>query len=466
MKISLKRVYRIIGIFILVIAAVYSVFEIYNVIQSRKKVELVPVVKPHFRYGIPVDSFTVVTSQVGKNQFLGEILGLYGIGPGKLDSVARLSANVFDVRKMRAGNSYSVFLKRDSLQRARYFVYEITPIEYVVFELFDSLCVYRANKIVEKKIRTSWGIIQSSLWNTMQETGTDPILALSLSEIYAWTIDFFALQKGDRYRAVYEEMFVDSVSIGIGKVHTAEFEHYGKSVLGFRFIQNDTAGYYNETGENLQKEFLKAPLKFSRISSHFSGGRLHPILRIVRPHHGVDYAAPKGTPVMSIGTGTVIDKGYRGGGGNQVKIRHNSVYTTQYMHLSGYGPGIFAGARVVQGQVIGYVGSTGLSTGPHLDFRVYRNGGAVNPLTIESPPAKPVNAIFMIQFNAERDSMLKILKGIEWKTIDEKNEMAFLSGAYVNERTDNNIHKNMKAAKAVIREIKSSGVEGESEREK
>ncbi|HSO87215.1 MAG TPA: peptidoglycan DD-metalloendopeptidase family protein, partial [Draconibacterium sp.] len=324
-------------------------------------------------------------------------------------------------RKIREGNPFTVFQSRDSLRRSMYFVYENTPVHYTVFQLFDSLEVYSGQKEVKYRIKTAQGIIESSLWNTMKANGLDPMLALNLENIYAWTIDFFSLQKGDRFRFVYDEIYVDSTSVGINNIYVAQFDYYGKEIYAFRFEKNDSVGYYNEKGENLQKEFLKAPLDFFRISSRFSGGRMHPILRIVRPHHGVDYSAPKGTPVKSIGEGTVISKGWAGGGGNTIKIRHNSVYTTQYMHLSGYADGISVGARVRQGQVIGFVGSTGLSTGPHLDFRVYMGGSAVNPLTIESPPAKPVDQKYMPEYIALTDSLMKDLKKIEWKNFNTKS---------------------------------------------
>jgi murein DD-endopeptidase MepM/ murein hydrolase activator NlpD len=277
------------------------------------------------------------------------------------------------------------------------------------------LQVYQAEKEVVYKMKTAQGEIQSSLWNAMKASNIDPILALKMEDVYAWTVDLFGLQKGDRFRLIYDEIYVDSTSIGINNIYAAQFDYYGKEILAFRFEKNDSTGYYNEKGENLQKQFLKAPLKFSRISSGFSGGRMHPILRIVRPHHGVDYSAPTGTPVMSIGEGTVISKGWAGGGGNTVKVKHNSVYTTVYMHLSRYADGINQGSRVRQSQVIGYVGSTGLSTGPHLDFRVYKGGSAVNPLTIESPPAKPVDQKYMPEYTILKDSLLRDLQKIEWK---------------------------------------------------
>lgn len=382
---------------------------------------VVPIEEPMLKYGLPVDSFLIVYGEVEQGQYLSTILNRYGVGLGTIDTIARNSKPVFDVRKIRRGKKFAVFQTPDSLKNTVYFVYENSPTHYTVYELFDSLKVYSGQKEVSYIVKSAQGVIETSLWNTMKANDINPQLALDLSDVYAWTIDFFGLQKGDRFRVIYDEVYVDSVAIGINNIYAAQFDHYGKEIYSFRFSQNDTVGFYNEKGENLQKQFLKAPLKFSRISSRFSNGRMHPVLRIVRPHHGVDYAAPKGTPVLSIGDGTVIKKGWAGGGGNSVKVKHNSVYSTMYMHLSGYAQGIHTGARVSQGQVIGYVGSTGLSTGPHLDFRVYKGGSAVNPLTLESPPASPVNPKYLQEYNALKDSLINDLRKIEWKAEDLTN---------------------------------------------
>jgi len=380
----------------------------------------VPVVEkevplPDMRYGIPVDSFRIETGLIRKNQNLSDLLLQYGISMASIDLIAKKSTLVFDVRKIKAGNPYSLFQNRDSRTGTRYFVYEADPVEYIVFELFDSLRIYKGRKEVETYVRTASGIITSSLWNAIKNRGLDPMLAIRLSEVYAWTIDFFDIKKGDRFRVVYDEQFVDSVSIGISTIHSAEFEHIGQPVLALRFFQDDRYDYFDAKGENLRKAFLKAPLVFSRISSRFSGSRFHPILKIRRPHYGVDYSAARGTPVVSIGDGDVIERGFSGGGGNTVKIRHNSIYTTVYMHLSGFGPGIKPGVRVQQGQVIGYVGSTGLSTGPHLDFRVYRGGSPIDPLKMEAPPVEPVKPENRQAFGAVKDSLIKELNKIRWE---------------------------------------------------
>jgi murein DD-endopeptidase MepM/ murein hydrolase activator NlpD len=220
--------------------------------------------------------------------------------------------------------------------------------------------------------------------------GLNPELAVDLSDIYAWTVDFFGLQKGDRFKFIYEENYIGEKAIGTGRIICALYTSSDRQVYAIPMIQNDKESYYDATGNSLRKEFLKAPLHFSRISSGFSSARMHPILRIVRPHYGVDYAAPAGTPVYSIGDGTVISVNIEEEPGRIIRIRHNSVYTTAYMHLSGFANGIAAGVRVRQGEVIGYVGSSGMATGPHLDFRFYKNGYAVDPLKVEAPPVEPV----------------------------------------------------------------------------
>jgi murein DD-endopeptidase MepM/ murein hydrolase activator NlpD len=371
--------------------------------------------EPVLRYGIPVDSFELVEGVVKNNQYLSEILNESGVGMVTIDKLARKSKPVFDVRKIRSGQKYTVFQTADSLQEARYFVYESSPTEYFVYELFDTLRIYRGEKEVEARHRSAQGVIETSLWNCMEDNNLDPMLALDLSDIFAWTIDFFAIQKGDRFRVIFDELYVDSTYIGIGEIYAVQFDHYGDENYAFRFFQDERYDFFDETGVSLRKAFLKAPLQFSRISSRFSNSRLHPVLRIRRPHHGVDYAAPTGTPVVSIGDGTVTARAYqRNGGGNYVKIKHNSVYTTTYMHLSGFGKGISTGTRVKQGQVIGYVGATGLATGPHLDFRVAKNGSYVDPLKVEAPPVEPVKEENLPQYNVLKDSLINELQNIKW----------------------------------------------------
>ncbi len=350
-------------------------------------------VEPKFAYGIRVDSLMVYKHKVRANENLSDILLKYGVEYPKID--------VFD---------YSVIVKDDSTKKLLYFVYEISPIDYVIYDLGDSVHAHRDKKEVIVKIDTVSGVIKSSLWNAIVENDADPNLANEMSEIYAWTIDFFGIQKGDYFKVVYENLFVEGHAIGMGKILAAKFNHYGKDQFAFYYLQDGSGDYFDEQANSLRRAFLKAPLKFKRISSTFSHSRMHPILKIRRPHLGVDYAADRGTPVVSIGDGSVTSAGFSGGGGKTVKIKHNGTYSTAYLHLNNFGPGIKAGARVKQGQVIGYVGSSGLSTGPHLDFRFYKNGQAIDPLKVESPPAMPVTEKYKQNFLTSKDIWMKVLR--------------------------------------------------------
>lgn len=368
--------------------------------------------EPITKYGIPVDSLIMFDGVVLPRETLSNILSRYNVSLSNIDLLARLSKGIFDLRKIKAGNNYSVLCQNDSLQTVKYFIYEETPTSFVVFDLSDSVYVYTGAKEIERRIKESSGVIESSLWNTMVAQGVDAQLALELSDIYAWTIDFFGIQRGDNFRAIYEQLYVEGQPIGIGKILASHFQNRGNDYYAFYFIQDSVGDYFDEQANSLRKTFLKAPLRYSRISSRYSNRRLHPVHRVYRPHHGVDYAAPTGTPVMAVGDGIVTISRYRGANGNMVEIKHNSVNKTQYLHLSRYGKGIREGVRVTQGQVIGYVGSTGTSTGPHLDFRFYEHGKPVNPLSVKSPPAEPVKDGYREQFHTLSDSLMLMLKAI------------------------------------------------------
>lgn len=365
-------------------------------------------------FGIPVDSYNIVTGKVKRNQFISTILASQGISWNTIEELLRVNRETFDPRRVRTGSTWSAFITKDTLSRADYFIYNHDPRVSYVFSLRDTLAIYRYDAKITRKLRYSAGTITTSLWETAMENGLNPNLSAELSEIYAWTIDFFGLQKGDRFKVIYEEEFIGEESAGIRRIHAALFEHSGNAIYAIPFFQDSTYSFYDTTGASLRKAFLKAPLRYSRISSRFSGARRHPILKIVRPHHGVDYAAPIGTPVVAIGDGRVTSTKYEGGSGRMVRITHNSVYSTAYLHLSRYGPGIAPGVYVKQGQVIGYVGSSGLSTGPHLDFRFYRNGSAVDPLRVEAPPVNPVAPESMEEFKKIAEGYTDLLSTISY----------------------------------------------------
>jgi murein DD-endopeptidase MepM/ murein hydrolase activator NlpD len=364
-------------------------------------------------YGIPVDSLLVWQGRVRQGESLADLLFPHGINVQQIYNISLFPDSLIDERKIQPGNSYTILSKGEGLPVC--FVYEKDPLNYVRIRFYaDSIRAENGHKEVERRLQVASGTIESSLWESMLSDGYNPMLAIELSEIFAWSIDFFGIQQGDRYKVIYEESYVDSQSIGINRINGAWFCHNGTEFWGIPFEQDGRISFFDEEGNSLRKAFLKAPLRFSRISSGFSSSRYHPILKIRRPHHGVDYAAPAGTPVQTVGDGVVTDVGYqKGGGGNYVKIKHNSVYSTTYMHLSRFGKGIHGGVYVKQGDVIGYVGSTGLASGPHLDFRFYRNGSAVNPLNVEAPPVEPVHEENLQAFGIRKNLTMASLKLIQ-----------------------------------------------------
>ena len=366
------------------------------------------------KYGIPVSPYEIKYGIVEPGQNLSVILRKHGLSVGDVHQLTKKAEGVFDVRKVKDGQAYAVFTTKDSIPQTTYFVYEESPKSYIVFDLQGECKVTRGENPVTWKRKTVGGKVESSLWVAMQQCNTNPQLALDLSNIFGWSIDFFGLQKEDEFRVWYEQETVEGKELQSFHVLAASFVHEDSVFYAIPFVQDGEELYYNADGNSLEGEFLKAPLDYYRISSRFSNSRFHPVLRRYRAHHGVDYAAPKGTPVYAIGKGKVIAKAYQAGGaGNYLKIRHNSRYTTTYMHLSGFAKGIKVGSEVKQKEVIGYVGSTGLSTGPHLDFRVYDNGTPVNPLTIKSQPKKPISEANKAQFAIVRDSLLQVLNGIK-----------------------------------------------------
>ncbi len=364
---------------------------------------------PLFLYGIPSDSFNLDSGHIKRNSFLSEILIKHGVTMQEIDQVIRNSRSVFDVRTIRSGNNYILFCDRDSIARARYLVYEHDPTTSYVFSFNDSLNITPYRKEIKREIKYSSGTIETSLWDAMISGGLHPMLVVELSDIFAWTVDFFGLQKGDSFKIIYEELFIDGKSLGTGKIYGAQFNRSGSSITAIPFIQDSKETYFDVDGNSLRRAFLKAPLQFSRISSRFSSSRMHPILRIRRPHFGVDYAAPIGTPVHAIGDGRITSATNENGSGKIVRIQHNSVYATAYLHLSHFGEGVSQGVFVKQGDIIGYVGSSGLSTGPHLDFRFYQNGSPVDPLKVDAPSVEPVSEANKAKFEKIKSVVLSLL---------------------------------------------------------
>ena len=369
--------------------------------------------EPKFLYGVCIDSLDIIEDVVKKGDYLSKILLDKGVSYNTIEYLSKNKRNVLNPTKIKVGNKYTFLMSRDSVPQPKFWIYELDKLNYAVYCLSDSISAWSGQKEVITRVEHVGVEIKSSLWNAMVDAGCDPNLILELSDIYAWTIDFFGIQEGDSCKVIFEKQYIDddTVSCGIGDILAAYFKNSGEGHYAFAYTQDGKKEYFDEEGANLRKAFLKAPLNYRRISSKFSNGRMHPIYHVVRPHHGVDYAAPSGTPVQTIGDGTVIEKGWDNkGGGNYMKIKHNSTYTTTYMHLKGFAKGISKGSKVKQGQVIGYVGSTGASTGPHLDFRLQKNGTYIDPLKFKSPSANPVKKEDIERYKRDIQVYIDILK--------------------------------------------------------
>ncbi|MBQ9462909.1 MAG: M23 family metallopeptidase [Bacteroidales bacterium] len=338
--------------------------------------------------------FTVDSTKVREGETFTGLTGRLGLGNLASLELVQNCDSIFDAKRMRAGNPVEAYYSADSSGRKlEYIVYHNDKIRATVFSCADSLRGWLYDKPVLTEHKIADVTITSSLWNDMLAKGISPLLIVDLADIYAWTVNFFGLQGGDRFRVIYDQTVCDGEVVRIDSVEFALYDSGSFRAAAIRFDQRDGGNkYWNEKGESMRKAFLKAPLRYNRISSRFTYHRKHPITGVVRPHTAVDYAAPTGTPVHSIGDGTVTMCGWDGtGGGNRIRIRHMNGYETCYMHLSKFASGIKSGVRVSQGQTIGYVGSTGHSTGPHLDFRVWKDGTPVDPLKMISPPSEPLN---------------------------------------------------------------------------
>lgn len=396
---------RIIAVLIIIAAIIVVVIgfpaeKSKNNLQVKKEITQDTIVAPTVRYGIEIDSFKVHKHIIQPNEFLANILLKHHIAYTEIDALVKASDSIFDVRKIAAGHDYMILTQKDSIEKATYFIYEITAIKYIVYDLRDSIIVTLGKKEVTTKFNTASGIINSSLYKTLDDANASPMLALKMADVYAWSIDFYRIQKGDWFKVIYEEKFVEGKSIGLGKIIAANFNHYNKDFFACYFIQDSLGGdYFDAEAHSLRKAFLKSPLKFGRLTSGFTMRRFHPVQKRNKPHLGTDYAAPPGTPIMATGDGVVIASAYSIYNGNYVKIQHNSTYTTQYLHMRKRNAKV--GQFVKQGDCIGYVGSTGLATGPHVCYRFWKNGSQTNHLSEEFPPSEPVKPKYLEKFKKE-----------------------------------------------------------------
>ncbi len=415
-KISVKTIVLTAALGISVIFGITQLVKSANKTPAKEEAPLAQPAPVVTRFGLPVDSFTIVNGTIERNQFLSNILEDYGIDNTTTLQLANKARPVFSVRNLAAGKPYTIFCKNDSTQKAQYFVYQPNPIDYVVYDLRDSMNVYTGKRSVTTKTKSLSGTINGSLYETLESQHADPELAVKLANIFAWTVDFYYIQKGDWFKIVYDQQYVNGKPIESGAIRSAEFSSRGELYKAYYFEPDSATGgeFFNEEGKSLRKAFLKAPLKFVRITSHYNLHRFHPVEKRWKAHLGTDYAAPTGTPIHTTGSGVVIASRYTRFNGNYVKIKHNRTYTTQYLHMSRRA--VKVGQHVAQGQVIGYVGMTGLATGPHVCYRFWKNGKQVDPLKQKFPAATPVAKKDMAAFRQLMDSENVVLNNIPVNT--------------------------------------------------
>ncbi|XMO87708.1 peptidoglycan DD-metalloendopeptidase family protein [Algibacter sp. AS12] len=353
-------------------------------------------------FGFKVDDYVIKRDTIRRGDSFGEILERNKVGYPKIFNIAEKAKDTFDIRRLQVGKPYTLLCSKDSLETPKCFIYQPTLEEYVVINFHDSIHAYTSRKPIKYVEKTATGIINSNISQTLEDQGLSPRLAYKMAdEIYAWTIDFRRLQKGDRFKVIYTDKFIDdTIYTGVHNIKAAYFEHNKEPFYAFEFVTDSAKGivdYFSEEAKNLRRAFLKAPVKFSRISSRYNLKRRIAVYGFkLRPHKGTDFAAPIGTPIMATANGTVIESKKRGGNGNYVKIRHNATYETQYLHMKSRKSKV--GDFVKQGDVIGWVGMTGNTGGPHVCYRFWKNGKQVDPFKQKLPEAKPISDSLKVEY--------------------------------------------------------------------
>lgn len=387
-----------------------------------------PAVVPTLKYGFAIDTLQLQENTIESGQFLADILLDQGLDYPSIEQLVANMEDVFDVRHFRVGKPYTI-LSNPETKAAQHMVYEPNDYEYVVLELGNDYTVERKKRVVETQQSSVAGKLESSLWNAIVGQGLSYELAAKMEGALQWSIDFHHLQKNDEFKLVFDREFIDGKEVGIGAVHAAYYKTGDNTYHAIYYKSEDGKheGYYDLEGRPMKRGFLKSPVKYSRISSYYNLNRFHPILKRRRPHYGTDYAAPYGTPIYAVGDGVVSRASYTKGNGNFVKIKHSKTYQTQYLHMQKFAKGISVGSHVKQGQVIGYVGSTGLATGPHVCFRFWKDGRQVNHLKMKFPPAKALPDAELPKFEKQRDYYINLLNEAQPRSVAEEDEQKAVS---------------------------------------
>lgn len=379
---------------------------------SEKQKPIIEKVEPN-QFGLSVNDLIEVKDTIKAGETFSDILLPHSVSRQKINEIGKKALDVFPLRNIRADDELFIYAKWDSVETVKYIVYKKDAVNFIVFDLQDTISVMKKQKPFTIKQKTLSAAIKINLILTLVDKGVDPNVGYALADIYESQIDFGMLQENDNFNVIFEEIYVDGKPAGIGKILASKFNFGKKNYYAIRFDQEKKGSYYDEHGKGLQGMFLTAPIKFKyRITSRFSSNRYHPILNRNKAHLGTDYAAAAGTPIMTVANGVVIETGYTGGNGNYAKVKHNASYTTQYLHMSRFAKGIKRGVRVVQGQTIGFVGSTGLATGPHVCFRFWKNGKQVNPLREKNQSSEPVSKKNKEEFEIVKRDWMEKLKAI------------------------------------------------------
>jgi len=371
-----------------------------------------PIVEPNLKYGMALDTFIMKEDIIEENEFIADIFLANNVSYNKMTNVLNAGKDVFDVRSLRAGKPYT-FLYKDSTTTPEYFVYDASPYKYYLFDLQEDK-IEEVKKPIEYRMQHASGTIESSLWNAFIDNGMNPQVAVKMEDAFGYSLSLYHLMEGDRFKLVYEEEVIDGEIVGIGKLHAAVLENSSKAFYAFNYETKAYEGYFDEEARTMKKQFLRSPLEIGYISSRYNPRRFHPIDKRVKAHKGTDYAAPRGTPIRAVANGIVTRASRTSGNGNYVKIKHDKTYQTQYLHMQKFAKGIKSGAQVKQGETIGYVGSTGKATGPHVCFRFWKNGRQVDHLRLNFPPADPMPEDEVPDFMVVKDSLNNILETIPY----------------------------------------------------
>lgn len=394
-KISVKKILKLGLVAGLLVLAFFLLKELYNLVNEPAK-EFIKKVNPlppsRIEYGIETNTFRVIEDTVERGQTFPAVLKEHGVPDSLIPKITNLSNEVFNLKRFTAGKPLMVLKQREKPNKVIYLIYEHTFADYLVVDLSDTVKAVMGQKPIEEVESSVSCVVNSSVFGELEKKNANPELAVMMAQVFAWTIDFHKIQKEDAFKIIYEEQKVEGKSIGINRIKGAWFKSKGQEYYAFPYERNGAVNWYDEKGNSLKRMFLKAPLKFSRISSAYTLKRFHPVLKVFKAHLGTDYAAPTGTPILSVADGVVTDAKYNMNNGNYVKIKHNATYTTQYLHMSRIAAGMRPGKRVRQGDVIGFVGSTGLATGPHLCFRFWKNGVQVDPKKEKSNQGPPLES--------------------------------------------------------------------------